>query len=284
MTVPSDVDGPECAAPYSDAPTPTLTEDAFLGTTLSVLQPKRGYRAGLDAVFLAATIDAPQSDTYRILDVGAGAGVVSLCIAARLAHVRVSLVEMQPDLIAIAAENIMRNGFADRLDVWAGDVLAGRMEAPFEEGLFDHVVSNPPFYELQAMRPSSERLKARSHALPAGGLEAWVRFMVRMTRPGGQVTLIHRAECLDELLTVMAKRFGGLIIQPLHARPGEVARRVVVRGTKGSRAPLRLLPGLILHGAGHTYRPEIDRVLRGPHGWVLGRANEQAGTGESGPD
>ncbi|HET6223567.1 MAG TPA: hypothetical protein VFE11_15445, partial [Dongiaceae bacterium] len=51
-----------------------VTDDAFLGGALRILQPKEGYRAGIDAVFLAAAAPARTSRKERVLDVGAGVG------------------------------------------------------------------------------------------------------------------------------------------------------------------------------------------------------------------
>ena len=65
----------------------------------------------------------------------------------------------------------------------------------------------------------------------------------------------------------MTGRFGGILVLPIHPRAGEPAGRVLVHGIKGSRAPLQLLPGLVLHDAGKGFRPEIEAVLR--HGAPL---------------
>jgi tRNA1(Val) A37 N6-methylase TrmN6 len=95
-----------------------------------------------------------------------------------------------------------------------------------------------------------------------GGLDRWVRFLAAMARPGGRVGLIHRAEALAEVLDALTGRFGGAVVLPLHPRTGEPASRVLVEAVKGSRAPLQLRPGLVLHGPGNTFRPEIAAVLR----------------------
>ncbi len=254
----------------------TLSEDRFLGDVLRVLQPRRGYRAGLDAVLLAATVEAPGvrgapgARELTVLDVGAGVGVVGLCIAARLKTASVTMLEQHPGLIEVAEANITRNGLGDRVDVLQGDVFAPASQCALPGESFDHVVSNPPYYDAAAMRPSADQLKATSHAMAGGGLDDWLRFIARMTRPGGTATLIHRAENLDELLAAMARRFGGLLIQPLHPRRGEAAHRVIVRGTKGSRRPLQLLAGQDLHGRGSAFLPQIDRVLRRAAGFALG--------------
>jgi tRNA1(Val) A37 N6-methylase TrmN6 len=86
--------------------------------------------------------------------------------------------------------------------------------------------------------------------------------MAAMARPGGTATMIHRADSLDQVLLAFGGRFGGLIVFPVFPRRGAAAHRVLVQGFKGSRAPLQIRPGLVLHRAGHGFRPQVDAILR----------------------
>ena len=260
-------------------PVPT-TDDVFLagfpGGSLSILQPASGYRAGLDAVLLAAAIRIeagahrvgrpamPQPDV-RVLDAGGGAGVVGLCVARRLACARVTLVEKAPELVDIARRNIARNGMQARALVVAADICArpGRQElAGLEPESFDHVLANPPYLEEGRGRASTDVLKAGSHAMPAGGLDAWLRFLARLAAPGGRLVMIHRADALAELLAGLGQRFGAIEVVPLYPRRDEPAHRILVHGRKGSRAPLALHPGVVLHGDNNRFTPQIEAVLR----------------------
>jgi tRNA1(Val) A37 N6-methylase TrmN6 len=105
-------------------------------------------------------------------------------------------------------------------------------------------------------------MKAAANAMPAGALERWARFAAAMLRPGGALTLIHRPDALEELLAALARRFGGVVLLPVHPRAGEPASRLLVRAVKGSRAPLQLRPGVVLHNADHSFRPQIEAILR----------------------
>lgn len=243
------------------------TRDAFLGGALWVHQPARGYRAGLDAVLLAASVAGPQEgSSLSVIDVGAGVGVAGLSVAVRLNCADVTLVEREPLLCDLAARNIEDNGFADRMRVVCADVheravLPG--PALVDAG-YDVAICNPPYFELGSHRPSPDALKAGSHAIAAAGLDDWVRFMARMTRAGGTALIVHRAAALPLLLAAMGRRFGRLRVLPLHPRAGEAASRIIIAGIKGSRAPLELLAGLDLHGAGNRFTPGVDRVLKSP--------------------
>lgn len=239
------------------------SDDAFLGGRLRIVQPENGYRAGLDGVLLAATVEA--SAGARVLDVGAGVGVVGLCVAHRLAGVHVTLIERDARLAALARRNVERNGFGARAHVIEADVLQPLGASPelvAAAESFDHAVSNPPFLVEGRGTLSGDPVKARANAMSEGALDRWARFMAAMLRPGGGLAMIHRAEALPEIFPALAGRFGGVVILPLHAREGQPAFRVLVAAVKGSRAPMELRPGLTLHEADGSFRPGIAAVLR----------------------
>lgn len=242
-----------------------MTEDAFLGGALTILQPRAGYRAGIDAVLLAAAVPVEGGREERVLDAGAGVGVVGLCIARRVPTAHVDLVENEPQLATLARQNVARNNLQDRVKVFEAD-LAGPAAALAAAGIaaeaYAHVAANPPFHVEGRGRRPKHGIKAAAHAMPAGSLGRWVRFLTRVTAPGGSLTLVHRPEVLSELLPLLDGRFGAIKILPLHPRAGEPAVRILVQARKGSRAPLTLLCGRVLHNDDHSFRPEIADVLR----------------------
>jgi FkbM family methyltransferase len=243
----------------------TSSEDLFLGEALVVRQPRNGYRAGTDAVLLAASIGPESVGTGPILDVGSGVGVVGLCVAARCPRASVVLLEREPNLVALARHNIERNGLAMRVSVVQADIAraSGALdEAGIASETFAIVLANPPYHEEGRSTAAESRLKAAAHQMPQDALETWARFMNRMAAPGGQVAMIHKTEALPRILAAFDGRFGGISVLPIHARAAESAIRVIVTGIKGSRAPISIKPGLILHGPDQAFLPEIEAVFR----------------------
>jgi tRNA1(Val) A37 N6-methylase TrmN6 len=241
------------------------TRDEFLGGALTLLQPKSGYRAGLDAVLLAAACPAVAGE--RVLDCGAGVGTVGLALARRTGGAQVTLVERDPALAALAARNAWDNDLAGRVKVIAADLTAPltRSLALAElAGTFTHVLANPPYYAQGAGTRAADPLKDGSHAMPEGRLDDWVRFAAAMACEGGTLTIVHRPSALPEVLAAMERRFGDTHVLPLHPRKGTPANRVLIQAKKGSRAGLTLLAGRVLHAeTGHGFTPEFDAVLRG---------------------
>jgi len=237
----------------ADAP----TDDAFLGGRLRLLQPARGYRAGVDAVLLAAA--APVDGAADVIDAGSGVGTVGLCVARRCPEARVTLVEREPLLADLARQNVARNDLDGRVRVLEADLgEPGAMAADS----CDHLLANPPYQVVGRGRRPPDAIKAASHEMPADALETWARFFARVVRPGGTVTIIHRADALSDLFAVLDGRFGAVRVKPVHPRPDEPAIRVLVQAIKGSRAPLTILPPITLHAADGSFTPHLEAVLR----------------------
>ena len=232
--------------------------DAILGGRVRLLQSARGYRAGMDAALLAAACDAQPGE--RVLDLGCGPGAVMLAAAVRRPGAHFTGIEADPDALDLARANIDLNGLADRVEGLAGDVAL-----PFSRlGLprFDAALCNPPFFDdASALRgPAPEKSRAW---MATDGLAAWTGYLLKAVRDGGTITLIHRADRLADLLAGLAPRCGSIRIRPVQPRSASPASRVIVRAVRGGRAPLALLPPLVLHPEGEGKHTEAaEAILR----------------------
>lgn len=235
-----------------------VTHDRFLNGAVTVVQPARGYRAGMDAVLLAASLAANDGDT--LLEAGCGAGAALLCAAHRLSAAAFTGVERDAGALALAEEGIGANGFGGRVCLMVHDV--GERPADLENA-FDQSFSNPPFFEPGAVRAPAEGRKAAY--LAETPLKAWLLFMHHVTRPGGRITLIHRAAALADLLEILASRTGEIEVLPIRPAPGAPAGRVIVRARKGlRRGPVTLYDGLALHDvAGGPASARAAEALKG---------------------
>jgi tRNA1(Val) A37 N6-methylase TrmN6 len=239
------------------------TCDAFLDGRVMARQPETGFRSGLDAVFLAAACLARPGDD--VLEAGCGAGVASLCLLARVPGAKVTAIEIDPDLAALANENAAANGVAEDFAAVAAGVTAAwdELEAGgIRREAYDHVIANPPFYIQGRSRPSKDRRNDRSRAMGAGELDDWLRFLAAASKPRGTCTVIHMAEALPELLNAFGGRFGSLRVIPLYPKADTSAIRVIIRGQKGNRGPISIAPGVVLHEKGGAQSPAAEAILR----------------------
>lgn len=232
--------------------------DTLLGGEVRLRQPTGGYRVAVDPVLLAATV--PAASAERLLDIGAGVGAAGLCYAHRVPGARVFGLELQPELAAMARDNVVLNDLQDRVEIVEGDLL--RPSPALIAGSFDHAVANPPYLPACRADLPPDPSKAAAHVEGEAELADWVSFALRMVRPKGGVTFIHRADRLDELLALLHGRAGGIVVFPLWPKPGREAKRVIVRARPGVRTPARLAPGLMLHKDDGSYTAEALRILR----------------------
>lgn len=243
-----------------------ITENRLLAGRVRLMQPARGYRAGMDAALLAAACDARPDE--RVLEAGCGVGAVLLAAAARRPAARFLGVERDPAAANLARRNVELNGLAARVEIVGGDVGAGF--AALARPPFDAVLANPPFFDDPgALRPPSP--ERRGAWIADDGLAAWLVFLSKAVREGGTITLIHRADRLADLLAGLAPKAGSVQVRPVHPFPDAPAKRVVVRAVKTGKAPLSLLPPLVLHARdGGKHAPEAEAILRGEAdlGWL----------------
>ncbi|MDZ4762126.1 MAG: SAM-dependent methyltransferase [Alphaproteobacteria bacterium] len=220
-----------------------VTHDAFLGGAVTVVQPETGYRAGLDAVLLAASLRAVDGET--LAEAGTGSGAALLCAARRLGGVRFQGFERDPSMAALANDGVGLNAMGDRVKADVADI---GVRAAALENAFDQAFANPPYFEPGSIRPPGP---GRASAYVADTpLKAWILFLLHVTRAGGRITLIHRAAALADLLELLAPRAGEIEVLPVRPAPGRPASRVLVAARKGlRRGPATLYEGLTLHEA-----------------------------------
>src|SRR3984893_6314345 len=252
---------PVTATSFVPMPDETASEDAVLGGRLVLRQPLRGHRVGHDAILLAAATSAKSGD--HAVDLGAGVGGAGLALARRIEGLNVTLVEVDPVLTEFAAGNAQRNGLSDRVRAVRLDVealAADFIAAVLAPGSAACLLMNPPFNVAQ--QPSPDQARRLAHAASEATLERWLRTAARLLHTDGVVTLIWRADGLAEVLAALAKDFGAITVLPVHPNPDGAASRGLVRATKGSRAPLVLLPGFLLADADGKPSAAAEAILR----------------------
>jgi tRNA1(Val) A37 N6-methylase TrmN6 len=250
----------------------SFTDNAILGGAIMLRQPRRGHRVGHDAVLLAAATPARPGD--HAVELGAGVGAAGLALARRVPELSVTLVEIDPELAALAARNAESNGFSHRMNVAALDVGAPARAftaAGLMPGGARRILMNPPFNDPARHEASPDAQRRQAHAAAHGALAHWTRKARVLLANAGTLTLIWRADGLADVLAALGRGFGDVAILPVYPRPDAAAIRILVSATKGSRAPLTLLPGLKLNGADGRPTKEAEAVLRGGEALALAR-------------
>ncbi|MFT5064444.1 MAG: tRNA1(Val) A37 N6-methylase TrmN6 [Yoonia sp.] len=231
------------------------TTDAFLNGKVTAVQPAKGYRAGVDAVLLAACVPARSGE--RVLELGCGVGVASLCLAARVPDLDITGIEVQPDYAALAVANGMNAVMAD----------LRTLPDSIRNTQYHHVMANPPYFDRGAgsAAPNTGRDIAMGGDTPLGD---WLNVATKRLAPKGYFTLVLRIERLPEVLSHLQGRLGSIIVRPICARDGQEPHLFLLQARHSGRAPFRLLPALIMHdGTMHdadreNYTDRVRGILR----------------------
>ncbi|MVT67333.1 methyltransferase [Bradyrhizobium pachyrhizi] len=249
-------------ASKNESPAAGITEDGFLGGQLRLRQPRSGHRAGHDAILLAAATPARSGD--RVVDLGSGVGAAGLAVARRVRGIDLVLVEIDPALAELARNNAGTNAIMAEvivLDVEAG--AAAFDNAGLGPDSADVVLMNPPFNDPSRHRASPDGVRERAHVATATTLAGWVHAARRILKSNGQLALIWRADGIAEVLAALDRGFGSVEILPVHGDVTSPAIRILVRATKGGRAPTRLHAALLLNEESGVPKKWVQEILAG---------------------
>ncbi|WP_081716535.1 tRNA1(Val) (adenine(37)-N6)-methyltransferase [Asticcacaulis sp. AC460] len=229
------------------------------------MQPAKGYRIGMDGALLAAAC-AGLAPRGKALELGCGAGGAMLSLKARCPDLALTGIEREPAYAELARGNAALNSHDD-VTVMTGDIGAGFKTLGLDR--FDLVFSNPPFFDdPDTLRPPHEA--KRPAWIADDGLGAWLDFALAAVKDGGDIVFIHRADRLGDILTGLSSKAGSFRVRPIQPFIEKNAKRILVCGKRLGKAPLRLLPPLVLHDQGNRkHTPEVEAILRGEEvlGW-----------------
>lgn len=233
------------------------TVDGILNRSVMLEQPKTGYRVAIDTVLLASAV--PAVCGQKVLELGCGVGGAMLALARRIQGIPITGIEIQPDLARLCAANIARNAFAVGCEVIEGD--ATNLPDPFI-GAFDHVMLNPPYHEESSHDASPNAGKRTANTENHGDLSRWIASAAKALRAGGTMTLIHRADRMDDIVSELGFDFGNIQIKPIAPKQSLPAKRIIVRAQKSAPISRITLPPLIMHDQDGSYTTEADGILR----------------------
>lgn len=233
------------------------TTDYLLNKKITLLQPVDGYRASIDAVLLSSLVRHLKKDS-RILDIGSGTGAIAMCLAHRFRdEISILGLEVQEELASLANQSAQINGFDNFLRFLEHNIKNNINEL---NNSFDICISNPPYSENDLKSPKQSKALAHNHQDMT--LESWLKFCLKMLKPKGQLYMINRTEALQDILYFLHKKIGAIKIVPIFSKAGEAAKRVMIIANKDSKAPLEILPGIIIHQENGEYTKAANQILR----------------------
>ncbi len=221
-----------------------FTIDKILRGKISIIQLKKGFRYGFDAVFLAAFVNGYlkkiKKKKISLVDVGSGVGTISLIIAYQNDQIDITAIENNDTYLAVANENILRNNFQNKINLMQGDIFN------IDNDLinrFDIVVTNPPFYDQQQKKSEND---LDNYAKRIINYESWIENSVKLLKDKGIIFLIIPTQLLEKSLKFLGTKTGSFKIFPIWPNHKKSSKRLILFAKKGGVSPTELMSGMRL--------------------------------------
>ena len=236
--------------------------DKLLGGRVTVHQPDDGFRAGIDAVLLAACVPTAK-DAETILDIGAGVGSAGLCYGVRCHTGNIIFVEQNPTFTPYITKNITENGLDSRA-IYHNTDISITTNHPIHNDSIHHILTNPPYETAIQGSPSPHQTRTQANIESTANLVCWVKYCNRVLKRGGTLSMIHRADRLHDILSAMHGYFGDIHILPVHSLENKPAIRVLIHARKGMRGGCIIHKPLILHKSDKSgnYTHDAEQYIR----------------------
>lgn len=234
-----------------------LTQDELKRFDLQIFQPRHGYRYSLDPLLLARFC-AELKPGGRVVDLGAGCGIISLVLARVNPAVSVVAVENNPEMAALVERNIQHNNLSERVSVDGGDVLD--LRGCYPDSTFDLVVSNPPFRTPQSGRISPRAGRDAARHETTAGLSDFIAVAKYLVKPSGRICFIQLPARLPEFMAEAARmKLSVLRMRMIHNNAGSPATMFMAELAKGRRSAPVVEPPLFVRDMAGEYTDEVWR-------------------------
>ena len=220
------------------------TVDKILRGKISIIQLKKGYRYGFEAVFLAAFVNGYlkkfKKKNFTLVDVGSGVGTISLIIAYKNNEANISAIENNDYYLENANRNILKNNFQKKINSIKGDIL--NIDTKLMNR-FDVVVTNPPFYDQKQKKSKNE---LDNYAKRIINYENWIDNSLKLLKDRGIIFLIIPTGLLEKSLFSLGKKAGSFKVFPIWPNKTKSSKRLILFGKKGGASPTELMSGIRL--------------------------------------
>lgn len=223
------------------------------------MQTEESFKLSTDSVLLADFANVRRAQSC--LDLGSGAGVICVLLAAKNLNAQITGIELQPDFADLSRLNISENGMAGRVNIITADLREFKNLVKADS--FDLVVSNPPYFVENSgySAPSGHRAQAREEKnCTLSDICAAAKWALRW---GGTFALVHRPERLSEIFVAMTE----VGIEPKRLRMVSYSAEkapslVLVEGKRGGKKGLKIGEPLILTDGNGYESLEVQRIYK----------------------
>jgi len=234
------------------------TRDTILDGSITLIQPRHGYRFSVEAILLGRFVRASTRD--RVLELGAGCGVVSIMIATLYRPRQIVAIEIQPMLAAMIDRSASINGLESVRSVCAD--LRQKKIAGVEPASFDLVVANPPYRAVATGRENPDHGRRLARGESAAALRDFVAAARRYARTGARIAFVFTARRSAELISTMRScQIEPKRIRFVHPRIASPATVILIEARAARGIEVAIEPPLILYDRPGIYTSEARALL-----------------------
>lgn len=224
---------------------------------IKLYQPKKGYRFSVDALLLFSFVNL--KTVKRIIDLGAGSGIIGLLLAKKYREAEVTLIELQEGLYGLSKKNILLNNLDNRVRTLRMNIKDLESQIP---NYYDLAVSNPPFRKPLTGRLSVDEQKAIARHEIKISLHELVKSASLLLKHHGRFCLVYLPERLPELVEELRR----CLLEPkrmrlVHSNADGEAKMLLMEAVKGGRAGLKVEKPLFVYNKDGTYTAEMRRIF-----------------------
>ncbi len=218
------------------------TLDELKDYSLRIIQPENGYRFSLDPLLLCDFISLAAA---RILDLGAGCGIIPLILARKFQESSIVGAEFQPEMAELARRNVDLNQLSQRVSILCTDILD--LSKHYKGDSFDLVVANPPYRRAGTGRTSPRKGRDVARHESTATLDDFLSIAKKMVKPEGRIIFIHLPERVPEFMATACRlKLSVQRLQMIHGSIDAPARMFMVELIKGRKGALQVLPPLLV--------------------------------------
>ncbi len=247
----------------------TIYEDEQLDdlqiNELKIIQKKKGFKFGTDAVLLSDFASEIHSES--ILDLCTGTGIVALLLSAKTNAERICAIEIQEDIAGMAQRSVEMNGLDKRIFIKCGDLKT--CVSDYGKRSFGLVTCNPPYMRAGAGVPNESDSKLVSRHEVMCTLEDVIRTASGLVSVSGHFAMVHRPSRLCDAMYLMRK----YEIEPkrlrfVHKNAKEAPILFLIDGLYKGKSDVKILPPLILYNENGEETEELKIIYGRENGEI----------------
>ena len=232
-----------------------VSKNKILGGSISLFQPKKGFRVSIDSILLSSSI----KKYSNCMEFGTGSGVILIYLSKKFPNSKIIGVEKNTELVELAKKNLLENNVNDKnTKVICNDLLC-KFFLKEHNNKLDRVIMNPPYFSLNNVIKSDNNLKASARY--ETNINQWFLAAYKKLKPKGYMNFVFRSENLDLILSKLYSSWGDIKIFPLWPKANVRSKLMIIQARKNINSGVQILPGLILHNNDGSYTDECNSIL-----------------------